>query len=320
MRAGGGANHRVGLYDMVLVKDNHADARGGVAAAARAAMEQNTRGLAVEVEVRTLEELDDVLPLGVDRVLLDNMTPEMLREAVRRAHALGDGRPELEASGNVTLQTVRAVAETGVDFISVGALTHSAPTRRRVAPDGGWGRGAWRSSPTGTASPSRSGRGSGARRCWRPTTCSRPPTTGPGSWPTRAPAPFSVVLAEEQTAGRGRSGHRGTRRRARGSCSPPCCPGDGAPPPHLPLLVGLAAARAVEAAVPGWASASSGPTTCSSRAGRWAASCASGTTVPSSPGRAQRAPPRRRLSSRARGVGDVAGGGRGGAGLARVAR
>jgi nicotinate-nucleotide pyrophosphorylase (carboxylating) len=128
VRAGGGANHRVGLYDMVLVKDNHADARGGVAAAARAAMEKNTRGLAVEVEVRTLDELEEVLPLGVDRVLLDNMDPETLREAVRRAHALGDGRPELEASGNVTLATVRTVAETGVDFISVGALTHSAPS------------------------------------------------------------------------------------------------------------------------------------------------------------------------------------------------
>lgn len=128
VRAGGGANHRMGLYDMILVKDNHADARGGVVAAARAAMEHNTRGLAVEVEVRTLEELDAVLPLGVDRVLLDNMTTDMLREAVRRAHALGTARPELEASGNVTLQTVRTVAETGVDFISVGALTHSAPT------------------------------------------------------------------------------------------------------------------------------------------------------------------------------------------------
>ncbi|MCG6955951.1 MAG: carboxylating nicotinate-nucleotide diphosphorylase [Gemmatimonadetes bacterium] len=127
VRAGGGANHRVGLYDMVLVKDNHADARGGVVAAARAAMAKNTRGLAVEVEVRTLGELEQVLPLGVDRVLLDNMDPETLREAVRRARALGGARPELEASGNVTLETVRAVAETGVDFISVGALTHSAP-------------------------------------------------------------------------------------------------------------------------------------------------------------------------------------------------
>jgi nicotinate-nucleotide pyrophosphorylase (carboxylating) len=128
VRAGGGANHRVGLYDMVLVKDNHADARGGVAAAARAALEHNTRGLRIEVEVRTLEELDEVLGLGVDRILLDNMSLESMREAVRRTAALGGGRPELEASGNVTLDTVRAVAETGVDLISVGALTHSAPT------------------------------------------------------------------------------------------------------------------------------------------------------------------------------------------------
>ncbi len=128
VRAGGGANHRVGLYDMVLVKDNHADARGGVAAAARAALERSAGRLPVEVEVRTLEELAEVLPLGVDRILLDNMSPERLRESVRRAHALGDSRPELEASGNVTLKNVRVVAETGVDFISVGALTHSAPT------------------------------------------------------------------------------------------------------------------------------------------------------------------------------------------------
>lgn len=127
VRAGGGANHRIGLWDMVLVKDNHIDACGGVAEAARAALEHNDRGLEIEVEVRTLEELDAVLPLGVDRVLLDNMPPELLRRAVDRVHAHGPGRPLLEASGNVTLETVRAVAETGVDFVSAGALTHSAP-------------------------------------------------------------------------------------------------------------------------------------------------------------------------------------------------
>ena len=127
VRSGGGTNHRLGLHDMILVKDNHADACGGVAEAARAAMEHNDRGLAVEVEVRTLEELDQVLPLGVDRILLDNMGPDLLREAVARIRALGDARPEAEASGNVSLATVRAVAETGVDLISVGALTHSAP-------------------------------------------------------------------------------------------------------------------------------------------------------------------------------------------------
>ncbi|MDP2954790.1 MAG: carboxylating nicotinate-nucleotide diphosphorylase [Longimicrobiales bacterium] len=127
VRSGGGSNHRVGLYDMVLVKDNHADACGGVARAARAAMDANDRGLAVEVEVRTLEELEAVLPLSPDRILLDNMALETLRAAVARVRRLGVERPETEASGNVTLANVRAVAETGVDFISVGALTHSAP-------------------------------------------------------------------------------------------------------------------------------------------------------------------------------------------------
>ena len=127
VRAGGGMNHRAGLHDMVLVKDNHADACGGVLRAAKAAMEANAPGLAVEVEVRTLEELEEVLPLRPDRLLLDNMTPETLRACVTRVRRLGSQRPETEASGNVTLANVRAVAETGVDFISIGALTHSAP-------------------------------------------------------------------------------------------------------------------------------------------------------------------------------------------------
>lgn len=128
VRSGGGTNHRLGLYDMVLVKDNHADACGGVAAATRAAMDANEPGLAVEVEVRTLEELEEVLPLAPHRLLLDNMSLETLRAAVERVRSVGAGRPETEASGNVTLATVRAVAETGVDYISVGALTHSAPS------------------------------------------------------------------------------------------------------------------------------------------------------------------------------------------------
>jgi len=127
VRAGGGTNHRMGLYDMLLIKDNHADAAGGVAAAVAEARDWNDLGLPMEVEVRTLEELDIVLPLGVDRVLLDNMDPATLREAVERTHALGEKRPLLEASGNVTLSSVRVIAETGVDLISVGALTHSAP-------------------------------------------------------------------------------------------------------------------------------------------------------------------------------------------------
>jgi nicotinate-nucleotide pyrophosphorylase (carboxylating) len=127
VRAGGGVNHRMGLHDMILIKDNHIDACGGVVQAVQAAQERNQGELVLEVEVRTLGELDAVLPLGVDRVLLDNMALDMLRKAVDRVKALGEGRPETEASGNVSLSTVRAVAETGVDLISVGALTHSAP-------------------------------------------------------------------------------------------------------------------------------------------------------------------------------------------------
>jgi nicotinate-nucleotide pyrophosphorylase (carboxylating) len=127
VRAGGGGNHRMGLYDMILVKDNHLAAAGGVQAAVERIRRENREGLAVEVEVGSLEELDQALPLGVERILLDNMAPETMAEAVRRTTALGSGRPLLEASGNVTLENVRAVAETGVDIISVGALTHSAP-------------------------------------------------------------------------------------------------------------------------------------------------------------------------------------------------
>jgi nicotinate-nucleotide pyrophosphorylase (carboxylating) len=127
VRAGGGENHRMGLHDMILVKDNHLVSAGGVVAAVEQVRRGNLDRLPVEVEVNTLEELGELLPLGVDRVLLDNMELETLREAVRRVHALGDARPSVEASGNMTLESVRAVAETGVDFISVGALTHSVP-------------------------------------------------------------------------------------------------------------------------------------------------------------------------------------------------
>jgi nicotinate-nucleotide pyrophosphorylase (carboxylating) len=126
VRAGGGTNHRMGLYDFVLVKDNHVAAAGGVSAAVARVRESAARGLPLEVEVTTLEELEEALSLGVQRVLLDNMSLETMAEAVVRTHARGPDRPELEASGNVTLENVRRVAETGVDFISVGALTHSA--------------------------------------------------------------------------------------------------------------------------------------------------------------------------------------------------
>ncbi|MFC1574576.1 carboxylating nicotinate-nucleotide diphosphorylase [Gemmatimonadota bacterium] len=128
VRAGGGKNHRLGLHDMVLVKDNHLVAAGGVTAAVERVRRGNREGIPVEVEVGTLEELDELLPLGVDRILLDNMSTEVMAECVRRVRALGPHGPEVEASGNMTLQSVGEVAETGVDFISIGALTHSAAT------------------------------------------------------------------------------------------------------------------------------------------------------------------------------------------------
>jgi nicotinate-nucleotide pyrophosphorylase (carboxylating) len=124
VRMGGGQNHRMGLHDMVLIKDNHIDAAGGIAAAvAMVRASSAAAGLLVEVEVKDLEELREAVALGVDRILLDNMTDDMMREAVK----LAGGRVALEASGNMALTRVGAVAATGVDYISVGALTHSAP-------------------------------------------------------------------------------------------------------------------------------------------------------------------------------------------------
>jgi nicotinate-nucleotide pyrophosphorylase (carboxylating) len=125
VRAGGGTNHRRGLYDAILIKDNHIAIAGGVTEAVARVREQNTRGLHVTVEVASLADLDVALDLEVDRILCDNMELEMLREAVQRVRRRALS-PEIEASGNMTLERVRAVAETGVDFISVGALTHSA--------------------------------------------------------------------------------------------------------------------------------------------------------------------------------------------------
>jgi nicotinate-nucleotide pyrophosphorylase (carboxylating) len=126
--AGGGQNHRMGLYDAILIKENHVALAGGVAKAMHAARTGQPE-LPVEIECRDLEEVAYALGAGADRLLLDNMSPEELREAVglREAERGADG-PQLEASGGVSLETVRAIAETGVDFISVGALTHSAPT------------------------------------------------------------------------------------------------------------------------------------------------------------------------------------------------
>jgi nicotinate-nucleotide pyrophosphorylase (carboxylating) len=122
VRAGGGFNHRAGLYDYILIKENHAAMAGGVGAAVRAAREARP-DLGLEVECRTLDEVREALDAGAPRILLDNMDLIQLRTAV----GLAGGRAELEASGNITTETIREVALTGVDFISVGALTHSAP-------------------------------------------------------------------------------------------------------------------------------------------------------------------------------------------------
>ena len=122
VRAGGGVNHRAGLYDYVLIKENHIDMAGGVTAAVqRARAAAPTLGL--EVECRTPEEVDEALEAGATRLLLDNMTPEQMRAIVEH---VGD-RAELEASGGITLDNVREYAESGVHWISLGALTHSAP-------------------------------------------------------------------------------------------------------------------------------------------------------------------------------------------------
>jgi nicotinate-nucleotide pyrophosphorylase (carboxylating) len=119
--AGGGANHRAGLYDAILIKENHIAMAGGIAAAVAAAR-AHAPGLALEVEVRGVAEIDEALRAGAGRLLLDNMSVEELRAAVSRVA----GRAQLEASGGVTLETLRAVAATGVDYVSMGSLTHSA--------------------------------------------------------------------------------------------------------------------------------------------------------------------------------------------------
>jgi len=120
---GGGKNHRVGLYDMMLVKDNHIDFAGSIEEAVRRARAIHS-DIKLEVEARTLDDVRAALELEVSRILLDNMTVEMMAEAV----SITKGRAKLEASGNVNLENVRRIAETGVDFISIGALTHSSKT------------------------------------------------------------------------------------------------------------------------------------------------------------------------------------------------
>lgn len=124
VRIGGGANHRIGLYDMILIKDNHVDFAGGIPQAVTRARQwctDNDKHLKIEVEVRNQAELQQALEAGVDRIMLDNYTSEATREAVRYIN----GRTEVESSGGITLDTLRAYGEAGVDYISVGALTHS---------------------------------------------------------------------------------------------------------------------------------------------------------------------------------------------------
>ncbi len=121
VQRGGGQNHRLGLYDRVLIKDNHIDFAGSLMLAVQRAR-ASAPTLEIEVEARTLDDVREALALGVERILLDNMTPPLMAEAVR----LVAGRARLEASGNVSLENVRQIAETGVDYISIGALTHSA--------------------------------------------------------------------------------------------------------------------------------------------------------------------------------------------------
>ncbi|MBA2523940.1 MAG: carboxylating nicotinate-nucleotide diphosphorylase [Solirubrobacterales bacterium] len=130
VRAGGGRSHRHGLYDAVLIKENHIALAGGDLTEAVARARSARPDLPVEVECRNMQEVDAALGSGASRLLLDNMGPDGLAAAVaaREEHAArGDGRPELEASGGVTLESIGAISATGVDFVSVGALTHSAP-------------------------------------------------------------------------------------------------------------------------------------------------------------------------------------------------
>ena len=125
VKIGGGENHRIGLFDMILLKDNHVDFAGGIENAIRGAqqyLKEKNKQLKIEIEVRNFDELNQALAVGgVDRIMLDNFTPEQTREAVK----LVNGRVELESSGGITFETIRRYAEAGVDYISVGALTHS---------------------------------------------------------------------------------------------------------------------------------------------------------------------------------------------------
>ena len=127
VKIGGGANHRIGLFDMILIKDNHVDFAGGITAAVERAKEwcdNNGKDLRIEVEVRDTDEILEALAAGVDRIMLDNFTPERTVEAVKLIRSK-NAEVEIESSGGITLETLRPYGEAGVDFISVGALTHS---------------------------------------------------------------------------------------------------------------------------------------------------------------------------------------------------
>ena len=127
VRIGGGTNHRFGLFDMILVKDNHIDASGGIAKAihrAQSYRKEHKLEVKIETEVRSMDELREALACQPDIILLDNFTPELLREAVHYVRSRGSS-PLLEASGNIGMHNVQEIAETGVDFISIGELTHS---------------------------------------------------------------------------------------------------------------------------------------------------------------------------------------------------
>ena len=124
VRIGGGCNHRIGLFDMILIKDNHVDFAGGIKEAVESAKKyckETGRDLKIELEVRNEDEIKQALEVGVDRIMLDNFTPERTRDAVKMIN----GAVEIESSGGITIDTLRAYGECGVDFISVGALTHS---------------------------------------------------------------------------------------------------------------------------------------------------------------------------------------------------
>jgi nicotinate-nucleotide pyrophosphorylase (carboxylating) len=125
VRTGGGYNHRFGLYDMVLIKDNHIEIAGGITPAVQA-VRRHSENVFIEVEVRSMNELEEALSQSVDRVMLDNMNARQIQEAVSRIRALSK-TIEIEVSGGITVETVKEIAESGIDLVSVGAVTHSAP-------------------------------------------------------------------------------------------------------------------------------------------------------------------------------------------------